>query len=1350
MSGKTYLRSQQFFKPNYYEAIKYILPSYLYEDDIQTTPKDSDPVDLIINSHISIANNISSVLPISGIPDTVYSSLASFNGISPFFVKQNNLTNITTKTFEDKVLYFYNKTFNDFSTSAELSSYLESTILPGIALNNPDTSVFSDVGESSAIQVYLINELSWMYMLNTSGASFDPSSYVRDVIVDKLYRGNPFRIDDGIKGLVEHVWRNDLTDYYPTSLFASSSEDHLNGTQQLEKFKTWVEVIYSPLYADRSDFKVKDRFDLFYENSTTYVDKIESGPFARLIRALSFFAFDISNETEQISTLYDIDDCPDEYLPLIAQLIGWDLFGSDPNRWRLQLRSAVPVYKAIGTKAATQRAINTIFPKSIFPIEGRLTELWESYVPYLIYYALATESEYFKDYSTWTSETASRMGVTRYSSTSMDENIKLAVDRIIYETVLSFPSKFNTEFWPEYFNYRSRNYPVPPFEEYPYYVNVELNNEMIDFITDRLVCFGVREQFALDVSSYIYNNSLATDDQPREGSWLLFTSGYNEPSNLSSLITNINDKRFEYTSLWSGKSSHFKLVLDASEFDFAKKGLDSTLSQDAVTVVSKAVRNSAPAHSIPLISLEVSGDSDVLSLSGDILPLVWMDRVEVDAGAGRNNYSTALVLGSYKRGVNESGTVIGRSATKNSVTPEILASVTATDLDRNSARRRSYEKVMPFNGYYDRTGFNMPIGFGVSGDLTPKYTLGLVPSSNTFVPVSSHLSLPDIWDQCEGLQSTNTYYEYAVSNTISARDLSGSLSHQITRGQLPEVYATMHSIKERQKWLLSYLEYGPPAILEEIAVASSYYEQDPIGTELWLDALYRVLESRTSGSIQSFANSMSNDGIDASGEYNSSYTTVESIDKFYSFPASQQSFYNFEFGRDLHRLYHIYKNNFQWHRLSPDVQEQDGANIFSHTFGPLLYNHDFEYLGDYASDIITTDLGNAIKLTYDSSSFSSPVAYVASDATDMYVDTFELVSSGLLDGVELVHTSGASDDSSFSLFRVPMASKSVAEDPYMFDKTFVLMRADTGALPRVRFDLSKYQEPATHPVQTNFLSPDHDFSITFDSVICKDAANSVGGRTIHVWVHTKPEDGNMWSYTKDGSWVQHDALLTRQQVLNTYSHSKFIPQRTKNRTAETARGNNLECLDRVASEFVSPVAWLSEEDFDNFTVNFHTRNRNLVLPRLYQKSYNQLHRLDQEYVVEIFMSPKSNSDDYMLVDKVEMQDLTLKRLTEVFAAGTLSNPLCKIKDFTKVCEEYRVDLNIPELFSILRHFNNLSGKGNQEGLASRNSSKTSAIMGTDGGSRLDYRLHLDFLDKTELTSGVTTFGNIYEEIVVDV
>ena len=1339
MSGKTYLRNQNFFKRNYFEALKYILPGYLYEDDVSETPKSEDPIDVIINSHIDIADNFSSILNVS--------TLDSFSGISPYFIKQNELTNITTQNFEDKVLSYFEKTFKGFESEDEFSTYVEDTLLSAIELNNPDTTIFSSVGSASDIHSYLITNLSWMYFLNTSGATYSPSAYVKDLLVNNLFYGKPIQINDGINGLSEHVWKNGLGSYYPSSLFASGTRSDLSGIQQLDKLKTWNDIIYSPLFADKSDFRVKDKFETYSESNLKSSNKIENGPFARLIRALSFFAFDVNNDSEQISTIYDIDDCPDDYLPLVAQLIGWDLFGKDPSRWRLQLRNAVAIYKAVGTKKSIQSTVNTVFPKNRFPIESRITELWESYVPYLIYYALATESPYFKSFESWTPSLAFEMGVEKYSTSSMDDNIRLAVDKIILDTIRQFPDQFPLTEWLESvgpsFNYRGREYPIPPFEEYPYYVNTELGDPQIAFIADRLACFGVRQEFALDVSSYITSNAITDDLESRVGSWLIFTSGYNSPPNLDNLLRNLNDNRFDYASLWSGKSSHFKLILQATEFNFDKKGLDDETNGDALDFIAQSINKMAPAHSIPLVTLEVSAPPDSLTLESSCLPHVYLDREEIEVAAGNNTFASGIFLNTYKRGINTGGNVIGRSATESLVSPELINVSSIGAVSRNTARRRSYEKIMPFNGYYDRTGFNMPVGFDMASGLSG-IPLGLVPSSLAYHPVSDYINLPAIWSQCEGLSSNNSYYEYDVSNTQNVRgqyaNFQANTDRTTDRGQLPGIYAAMHRISENQKSLRSLIniEASTSALesyLFNLELALSFEQEDPNDVAVLVSEIARI-KALLNGDYQSYTASATNNNVDG-----------------YTFPASVVDYYNFEFGRDLHRLYKEYQTNFDWHKLSPDVQTQDGANIFSHTFGPLLYNHGFESISN--ENYVTTSLTTPALLNVTSIAFTGAGSFVASSSDSMYLDTFERVSSGIVEGVELVLTSGTEDDSSFSVIKVPTSERSQYEDPFLYGRTFIMMKSGLNAATRLRFDISKYDADSTHPISKNFLTPDHEFKLDFDSLISNDTRTLFGGRSVNVWIHTKPEDGKMWSYNTDGDWIQHTQLPTRQDVIQKYSHSKLFPTKTRDpQFAPTAAGitltfsnRNLECIDQVTNlpgsnqNSPSPLIGITEEDFTNFTVRFDTRNRDIRLPDSYLRNYGKLHRKDQEYVIEVFVSPGGQPDSYMLLDKIEVQDITMKKLSEIFAAGTKSDPLCVLDDLRRGCLEYRVDLTKQDLFDVFKHFNNIAGKNAATAYASRDKAKTETIMESEGGSRIDYRFPDELIGVTYAT------GNAYKELV---
>jgi len=1315
MSGKSYLRNRNYHKYNYFDAFKYIVPGYMYEDDIDHTPKGDDLVDVIINSNINLANNFSSVIYVSAIDDTASENLDNVSGIAPFFVKQNKITDITTQEFEDNILYPLGKSFSDYETVESFSSYVDEDLLPAIKLNNP--SGFSSTDTSNSHN-YLINNLSWLYFLNTSGSTYDPSSYVSDVIVNKLYKGEDISTADGIKGLMEYVWKDGLTQYYPSAYFASGSRSDLSGTQQLDNLKTWIDIIYSPLFSDNSDFRVRDKFDTFLDSSITTTRKIEDGPFARFLKALSFLAYDIDDLSEQLTTIYDLEDCPDEYLPLLAKLIGWDLFGTDPMRWRLQLRNAVQIYKAVGTKKSIQFAVNTIFPKDRFPIQSSIVELWESYVPYLIFYALATESKYFEDFTTWTPALALSMNVKGYSASSMEDNLRRATDRIIYETYQQFSGSFNIPNIEDGFEYRGEIHELPPFEEYPYYVNVELNKKMIDFIADRLVCFGVRDKFAVDVSGYMTEYGLDSNDEPRDGSWLLFTSGYNEPSNFDEMITQSNSKKVDYLSMWSGKSSHFKLAVNASAYDFTRQGLITPDTGNAVEIAAQMTRKFAPAHSIPLISLQISDTDGVLPADDPYyLPLIMFNFVESEVAANDNYFMSGLNINSYKRDVNTGGTILTRDDTKTNVATRLSGATYLGNIPRRSVRRRSYQNVMPFNGYYDRTGFNMPVPFE-NDDSLSGLPLGYIPTKGTYVPVSSHVNLPDVWDQCEDLGSKNSYNNYAVSDTMPARGKAFYLSSVFNdRGKLPEVYAAMHRIMERDHLAQYYHDHGPTNIEREIKRIE--------GTTLTLELLLQLLDLRDQLNLLpewtwiGGANSYKNSNVSG-----------------YTFPQTADDYYNFEFGRDLQKLHRIYVEDYQQHQLSPKHITLDGPNIVSHAFGPLLYNHDFDLLfeNNLISSIITSSLNSVKELKAGISPFTTASSYVASGPNDMYLEQTELVFSSLVKGVELIHTSANDfddpDDSSLSVFKISRDKKKPEDDPYMYNRTFIMIKGNRKNLPRVRMDISKWDVGSEYPLNTNFLLPDCEYEINLNALIGDKTGRKLGGRSVGIWIHTKPEDSKMWSYTPDGKWVQHTALPTRSDTIQKYSHIFNYPSVTKNLT------NNFQCLDVVAGEVPLPVTKYAKDDFLNFNVRFNTNNLKLIEPVDYKVNIGDLHRTNQEYVVELFLVPSPrNIDSFLVFDEVVMQNLTLKRMTERYVAGTRTYPLVWFKAQNYKDAEVRTELSKQDLVDIFLYYNQLTRND-----ASRDESLTSAIMGTNGGSRLTYRYKLDWFAPTLISNtldGVT-------------
>ena len=1281
MSSKTYLDNQNFFKSNYNEALNYIVPKYLIEDDINNFGKEVDLVDQIINTHITLASGLSSILYVSSQPGSIYSSINTFLGIAPYFVKQNNLTVISTEYFERKILQPLGVNFRNFETSAQLQVYATGTLLPAINLNYP-TGSFTHSG--------LIRDLSWMYFLNTSGSSYDPSSYVTDLIVDKLYNGRAVYLNDCIKGLTEHVWRNGFTSKYPTA-FASSTGSYTSGTQQLDKLKTWIDIIYSPLYADSGDFTVKERFELFLTAGLRIEDEVPDGPITKLIRMLSFAAFDINNDTELIDSLYNLQDCPDKYLPYVADLIGWRLFGSNPERWRLQLRNAVEVYKRVGTKKSIQFALNNIYPKDAFSIESRLTELWESYIPYLIYYALATESQYLKSQETWTRELSLSMGVDGYSYGSLDENIRLVVDRILFDVFRKFRGSFDIPNIADGFFFRGRKFTIPPFEEYPYYVNVELTSDMVDFIVDRLACFGVRQQFALELGDYVRTSTLEVDDEPRSSSWLFFTSGYNSPPNLDNLIINLTSKNFDYTSLWSGKSSHFKLVFDASEFDFSNTDASDIESVDAIQIASDIVNEFSPAHSIPLISLQLSSVDSQIS-SDTSLPIIDLKTAELlETSQQQSNYYTSgLHLNTYKRN-NTSGNKFGRNSLNNVENTFFTSKSPTGAIPRNSIRRRSYEKIMPMYGYYDRTGFNMPVSFDMLASLSG-FPLGYIPSSLSFKSVSNVFALPDIYSKC--INTSSNIYGYPISATLKCRGhvaLSGN-DYYTDRGQLPDIYAVMHSVGERQKY------YN----------ASSFL----VSADL--------LELSWKNVYQSYANSATN----ASGW----------------FPSSTRSFYDFKFGSDLHQLYRIYTKEFDRHRLAEDLQYLDGANIFSHTYGPLLYNSDFDVVN---STFVTTNL-SAIQLlpaggTVFSTSGSAYGTYIASSVSSLKLYGNEFVNSGIVTGVELVCASGTGPENYFSILRLPSSLKTITKADFIFDKTFIVMKG----IVRTRFDIRQPTMASSlgYPIAKNFLLPNHKFSFDVKYTTVDSGGTRLGGLPLYVWIHTKSENSKIWSYSVNGEWEQHAPDMNRYDLAAKYFHILESEEKFKPADLVASAMNQFKCIDLVnQTNPISPIYSLGEDDFITRTVEFNTINNSILFDRDYGLAYGQVHRKTQNYVIEVISNSNITNDKIVIIDKASIVDQTMNTMSQILTLD--------------ICPQIRVPLDKGQLQSTFRFFNDISGKNSAYGIASRDSTETSGVLNTSGGSRLDYRVHPDTCPplggEKFYATGLVTGGLLLQDIKINI
>ena len=458
-------------KRNFVELIELITPGVYQEEDLALSGVEVSPTSKIINTHLLAANNIPQVLSISAVTDSQTSNLNNISGISQYFIKQNKLTNITPYTFETKILLPLGTTFKNFNTSGEYNTYLSETLLPQIILatdsepgalqqNISTLSALTTNINPSSVHNYLVDTLGWMYFLNTSadgGLTYSPSSFVLESL-NKLYLGKTLTTVDGIKGFTTYLWKNYSTcttfsNLIPSDFISGTADAILtpsagvvatwtSGTQKLDNLLTWLDVIYSPAFMDQQDFKVQQAFNDYIDTNLSLTDQVSKGPFKKFIDAFGFQAADITEQIESIGLLYDIENCPDEYLQFIAELIGWKLYGASTSKWRHQLRTAVDLYKRKGTLNSIQYALNTLITNSVLDVSGRVAELWESYIPFLIWYSLGTESPYFQDLSTWTQGLATDAGVYYYNPSSLEENLKIVTDSIILDLYKKFPDNF--------------------------------------------------------------------------------------------------------------------------------------------------------------------------------------------------------------------------------------------------------------------------------------------------------------------------------------------------------------------------------------------------------------------------------------------------------------------------------------------------------------------------------------------------------------------------------------------------------------------------------------------------------------------------------------------------------------------------------------------------------------------------------------------------------------------------------------------------------------------------------------------------------------------------------------------
>jgi hypothetical protein len=1425
----------QYSKRNFVEVLEILSPKIYEAKDIELSGVGIQEDDQIINTQILAAKNMSAILPVSGRND--------ISSISQFFIKQNQLTFITPQTFEDDVLYPLGYSLENFETEEDFVAFLSGTLQPKIKTNAATlaTTTSGAFGaNASAVHDYLIDNLGWMYLLNNASGSwsFQPSSYVTSQL-SGLYISRDIKDLDGIIGFNKHLWYN-YSSYIPTS-YLSSTGTYTSGTQQLDKLETMLEVLFSPAYMDRQDFRVQTAFNDYIDGLGLIDTLVPKGPHRRLLKAMSYSMADINNHVEKLASLYDIENCPDEYLEQIAALIGWKLLGPDSSKWRHQLRSATEAYKKKGTAVGVQFVLNAIISDVLIDASGTLTELWESYVPFMIWYMLSTDSIYLKNAQAWTKDKAESIGIYNYTPSSFSDNIQSIVDSILLEAYLKFPDNFvyQGKPWPVFkfleldndtgepidiytmvtdglakpylkldknrrnyrslkvqengqdtayensyhvgpegegiyiagrsipniekpvylsstgdpnfvFNFRNyKNFPIPPFEEIKYYKECKITEELILFLADKTACLGVSDDLASSFAEYLRNNTYKLSSvYGAVNDFLLFFSSMQNPSNYFKTLDMQQGVDFDIFSLWNSKSSHVLINYSATNFSFTKRDIAGDSSQ-ALTQTKEVLNRFLPAHAVPLLVVDASSPIEDYTTSTTSFNSIEFKEQQTmyslvsGAFAGRES-SGINIRGLFTGTVTPEGMTTFKREEADALNDLLVSSTNYTNTTpRKSLRRRNYKFVLPQEKYYDRTGFNQPISFDGSSAFALERTkgfsvLGFVPSSNSFFTVADPLTPSGVWDPCENLNSNNSFFGIDTSNTYPCRgafeidsdakmpEIGSRHDRYLDRCQVPNIYRTMHRIKEKEAIARAEIEVS----------SNTAYSQD----------LY------WKNQVLSLANSYINSGIMGINSY--------------------ADYENFKFGRGIHLLYRDYKKYFN-HSLGLSSVDETGANIFSHVFGPLLYNANFSVEGSgvvsQEGDYIASSLDVVVPIGYGGGSgVFSPCAvsngfasgtYVANTLNSMIVPLDGYFSSNaygnaeyrnpyILSGIEFVQTSGASTSNRFELIKLDQSLFRENDDQFLANKLFIKSYSTNG-LPRLRFDLSSYGPRA------NTFIKDHYFNLNIKAQIGNDTVTNYGGGALGVWIHTNvitAEDGTrlMWCWTPRNKWelVVFDKL-TQRSLLNDLTHVKNFSQFSINNDEEF-RGNSRErCLGNELPEYETTAelptrpsfTYFKEKYLENIDISFDTRNYTIYnnyeyleiipVPEQYYKIRNLVHGQDINYFVEIFKLNQGDPNKYLLISDISIQDLTLKQNSGFqlnYGIETSSIPLVPF------VEESRFYTDKDELKTILKFFNDLI----IDPYTSRVATNSSGILDTSGGSRINYKIHPDLVSGTALTQGQYT------------
>ena len=1029
---------QQHFKSNYIEVLKRIVPEFYEETEYQLFGKEEDLQYNVLARILSLANNLSSVIatPIT----TTASSFSSNLALVPFFVPFNNLTDVSPSKFEQHILRPLGRRFNSFTNEKDFTTFITTSALPATHLNlvtEEFATSYSSLVDNTAssiglVQDRLIDEFGWVYLMNTSGliadavdnVSISPSSVLVSSLSEQLFYGKNLTTESGVSDIIKWLalnaqggrpeWETVRSNYLPAPFNAPSatySENYwASGGQLVSALDTLVKVWVNEDDPNSLYFRDIVNASLLGLPVTRMED---AGPLGKMLKALAYSMYDIKTTIKDVQYLLDIDECPPQFLEYLGRYLGWTFFTDDPANWRDQLKQAIYLYKAKGTRQALAAACNMVIPSSVYNpnnSEEGLQELWTSYFPNLIYYTIKTETDLATNPESYLALTTSwrnrleasgvEINTRPYDPINYDNNARYVVDFILqyleklhkflyigsvgfkdtafYTGQLSATAAFPDPDEKAGYFYRGYDMAIPPWEEHRFYQNCQVTEPIVRDMSSLFarpiedLGLGISTSASQQVAEYIVSSiGIKNQDGLKEpgygdnNSFEFMSSSLNLPYNYASIIKNGNVDGMSVFDFWNAKSSEVHSKFDLSAIDGSNDHIlniaKDTLGRKGLGTIIDIFRQFAPFHVLNKIYVG-SGITD-------------------NYGGLRNNAQTDAPTSAW------SGTV----------DLQIINTI-QSDADQ-------------FNSSYAHDGFP-----GTQGAETGYFSsVGIAPSvynpkQGRWIPSATLFDDGFFWS---GGTKTGTSALKALTNIPRTAGRRKNLKYKFTgwaqnREGLnqpgPTDFFLTGTNTERMLYIPGFVPKG-----------FNFSSQDFVSPSGSLSSVYSPYNTSATPFFE-FAGS-SNFPVRAVSDVEnnaSSWTQMRdvfgspilrSLTQIFLRRGEQDSrwldftntgFQNFKFGHEVLALYQAYNTTFRRQltnrviaaTLQPRQEFAGGFNLLSHVFGPGLFNNNYSIKGDIISNM------SAIALDQRSGSISSVnFDWSAVVATESIANDYHLFTS---------------------------------------------------------------------------------------------------------------------------------------------------------------------------------------------------------------------------------------------------------------------------------------------------------------------------------------------------------------------